>query len=137
MCERHTYIIKYMTNLIRSNFQAHPFHLVSPSPWPLYTSIALYTLTTTGVLTIHGFSDADYFWMSALLTLILSMSFWWRDVISEGKLNTITLTSFREGILKIVKAISKEEITKSLNNRIDLSCEIKSDQFGYYIAGLL
>lgn len=23
-----------MTNLIRSNFQDHPFHLVSPSPWP-------------------------------------------------------------------------------------------------------
>ena len=39
-----------MTNITRSNFQAHPFHLVSPSPWPLLTSIALLTLTTTGVL---------------------------------------------------------------------------------------
>ena len=38
-----------MTNLIRSNFQAHPFHLVSPSPWPLLTSIALLTITTTGI----------------------------------------------------------------------------------------
>jgi hypothetical protein len=38
-----------MTNLIRSNFQAHPFHLVSPSPWPLFTCIALLTLTTSGV----------------------------------------------------------------------------------------
>jgi hypothetical protein len=38
-----------MTNLIRSNFQAHPFHLVSPSPWPLFTCIALFTLTTSGV----------------------------------------------------------------------------------------
>jgi cytochrome c oxidase subunit 3 len=37
-----------MTNLIRSNFQAHPFHLVSPSPWPLFTCIALLTLTTAG-----------------------------------------------------------------------------------------
>lgn len=37
-----------MTNLTRSNFQAHPFHLVSPSPWPLFTCIALLTLTTTG-----------------------------------------------------------------------------------------
>ena len=27
-------IQKKMTNLIRSNFQDHPFHLVSPSPWP-------------------------------------------------------------------------------------------------------
>ena len=36
------------------------------------------------VLTIHGFSHAGYFLMSAFLSLILSMSFWWRDVISEG-----------------------------------------------------
>ena len=38
-----------MTNLTRSNFQAHPFHLVSPSPWPLLTSASLLTLTTSGV----------------------------------------------------------------------------------------
>jgi cytochrome c oxidase subunit 3 len=73
-----------MTNLIRSQFQAHPFHLVSPSPWPIYTSMALLTLTTSGVLTMHGFTNAGYFLMSAFVILILSMSFWWRDVISEG-----------------------------------------------------
>ena len=73
-----------MTNLTRSNFQAHPFHLVSPSPWPLYTCIALLTLTTSGVLTMHGFSNADTFLMLAFLSLISSMTLWWRDVISEG-----------------------------------------------------
>jgi len=73
-----------MTNLIRSNFQAHPFHLVSPSPWPIYTCISLLTLTTTGVLTMHGFSNARYFLFLALITLISSMSFWFRDVISEA-----------------------------------------------------
>ena len=73
-----------MTNLNRSSFQAHPFHLVSPSPWPLYTCIALLTLTTSGVLTMHGFSNANLFLTSAFVAVILSMSFWWRDVISEG-----------------------------------------------------
>ena len=73
-----------MTNLTRSKFQAHPFHLVSPSPWPLYTCIALLTLTTSGVLTMHGFSNANLFLTSAFISVILSMSFWWRDVISEG-----------------------------------------------------
>ena len=77
-------IINRMTNLTRSKFQAHPFHLVSPSPWPLYTCIALLTLTTSGVLTIHGFSNANLFLTSAFISVILSMSFWWRDVISEG-----------------------------------------------------
>jgi cytochrome c oxidase subunit 3 len=73
-----------MTNITRSNFQAHPFHLVSPSPWPLNTSISLLTLTTAGVLTMHGFFYAEIFLQFALLALILSMSLWWRDVISEG-----------------------------------------------------
>ena len=73
-----------MTNLTRSNFQAHPFHLVSPSPWPIFTSISLLTLTTTGVLTMHGFSNADTFLMFAFVSVVLSMTFWWRDVISEG-----------------------------------------------------
>jgi cytochrome c oxidase subunit 3 len=73
-----------MTNLTRSNFQAHPFHLVSPSPWPIFTSIALLTLTTTGALTMHGFSNANTFLIFAFVSVVLSMSFWWRDVISEG-----------------------------------------------------
>jgi hypothetical protein len=74
-----------MLNLNRSNFQAHPFHLVSPSPWPLYTSISLLSLTTSAVLSFHGFAYAEYNLMLSLIALILSMSFWWRDVIAEGK----------------------------------------------------
>lgn len=68
----------------RSLFQGHPFHLVSPSPWPLYTSLSLFSLTTSGVLSMHGFAGAHYFLMGALIVVISSMSFWWRDVISEG-----------------------------------------------------
>jgi len=68
----------------RSLFQGHPFHLVSPSPWPIYTCISLLTLTTSGVLTMHGFEHASYFVLTALISVISSMSFWWRDVISEG-----------------------------------------------------
>lgn len=73
-----------MTNFIRSNFQAHPFHLVSPSPWPIYTCISLLTLTTAGVLSMHGFCNAEYFLLIAFIIVISSMSFWFRDVISEG-----------------------------------------------------
>jgi len=73
-----------MRHSSRSLFQGHPFHLVSPSPWPIYTSLSLLTLTTSGVLTMHGFEHAPYFVFSAFIALISSMSFWWRDVISEG-----------------------------------------------------
>lgn len=73
-----------MTNLTRSNFQAHPFHLVSPSPWPLYTCIAMLTLTTSAVLNMHSFSNGEYFLCLAFISVILSMSLWFRDVISEA-----------------------------------------------------
>ena len=73
-----------MTNLIRSNFQDHPFHLVSPSPWPLYTSICLLSLTTSAALSMHNFHNAYYLLYIALILVISSMSFWFRDVIREG-----------------------------------------------------
>jgi cytochrome c oxidase subunit 3 len=73
-----------MTNLTRSNFQAHPFHLVSPSPWPILTCVSLFTLTTTGVLTMHNFSNSGDFLKLAFVSVVCSMAFWWRDVISEG-----------------------------------------------------
>jgi cytochrome c oxidase subunit 3 len=73
-----------MQNVVRSNFQAHPFHLVSPSPWPLFTSISLLTLTTALVSAMHGFNNAEVFLATGLLNVILSMSLWFRDIISEG-----------------------------------------------------
>lgn len=73
-----------MTNLTRSNFQAHPFHLVSPSPWPMYTSAALLSLTLSAALSFHSFSSVLNLLYISLITVVLSMSLWFRDVISEG-----------------------------------------------------
>ena len=56
-----------MTNLIRSNFQDHPFHLVFPSPLPLYTSFSFLVLTTTVVLFKHNFYNAYYFFFIKVL----------------------------------------------------------------------
>jgi cytochrome c oxidase subunit 3 len=73
-----------MTNLLRSNFQDHPFHLVSPSPWPIYTSISIFALTTSTALSMHGFKLAYLLLYSALFLVVSSMSFWFRDIISEA-----------------------------------------------------
>lgn len=73
-----------MTTLTRSNFQDHPFHLVSPSPWPLYTSISLFNLTVNGALSMHLFNNSYIFFFIALATVISSMALWFRDIVSEG-----------------------------------------------------
>jgi cytochrome c oxidase subunit 3 len=77
-------IIIYILVSYRSKFQSHPFHLVSPSPWPLYSSFSLLALTTNGVSAMHGFSHAHNVLILSFLALILSMTFWFRDVISEA-----------------------------------------------------
>nr|AYE67569.1 cytochrome c oxidase subunit 3 [Annulohypoxylon stygium]AYE67594.1 cytochrome c oxidase subunit 3 [Annulohypoxylon stygium]AYE67619.1 cytochrome c oxidase subunit 3 [Annulohypoxylon stygium]AYE67646.1 cytochrome c oxidase subunit 3 [Annulohypoxylon stygium] len=73
-----------MTEIVRSNFQNHPFHLVSPSPWPFNTSFSLFTLTISGALAMHTFSNAYNVFYSAFLLVVFSMAFWFRDIISEG-----------------------------------------------------
>ena len=128
-----------MLNLNRSNFQAHPFHLVSPSPWPLYTSISLLSLTTSAVLSFHGFANAEYNLMLSLTTLILSMSFWFRDIIAEGMLNLKNKILFYYN-LNIARAIPVEDLEKSLNDyKIKNNIKVFKDNnnLGHYLAGLI
>lgn len=73
-----------MTNLIRSNFQDHPYHLVSPSPWPLYTSVSLFGLATSAALAMHNFFYSYYTNYTAFVLVVSVMSFWFRDIISEA-----------------------------------------------------
>ena len=73
-----------MSNLIRSSFQDHPFHLVSPSPWPVYTSISLLILTTTTALSMHSFYNSYYLFYLGLILVVSSMFFWFRDIVAEG-----------------------------------------------------
>lgn len=68
----------------RTNFQSHPYHLVSPSPWPFYNSLSLFILTTSGVLTMHGFSNMYIILFIAFINLVWCMTLWFRDIISEG-----------------------------------------------------
>ena len=73
-----------MTNLTRSQFQAHPFHLVSPSPWPLNTSLCLLATTFSAVLSFQSFANGVNLLSVALISVVYCMSLWFRDVISEG-----------------------------------------------------
>lgn len=64
--------------------QKHPFHLVDPSPWPIFGSLGALATTLGGVMYMHSFAGG-----ASLLTLGLTMIFytmfvWWRDVIRES-----------------------------------------------------
>lgn len=140
-----------MSQLVRSNFQNHPFHLVSPSPWPFYTSLSLFSLTLSGALSMHSFSNSYNVLFLALLMVVFSMSFWFRDIISEGKIKLIEygLNFFsrlhpRSAYLKIAKAVPIEDVKEALNiytskeeffNKYNIYKD--KNNLGYYLAGLL
>lgn len=78
-----------ITNLSRTQFQAQPFHLVTPSPWPLLTSFALLILTSSTVMYFNGYVNP--FGGSGVLlvgigftTTVAAMILWFRDVVTEG-----------------------------------------------------
>jgi cytochrome c oxidase subunit 3 len=73
-----------MHYLKKNNFQHHPYHMVSPSPWPFFTTMSLFTLVKTGVLNLHGFEGIGFLFFIALFNLIVCMSLWFRDIISES-----------------------------------------------------
>lgn len=68
----------------RSILNAHPYHLVDQSPWPIVTSFSLLILTGGSVMSFQGVTFGVYVLIIGLLCTVLSMSFWFRDVITEG-----------------------------------------------------
>jgi len=67
--------------------QGHPFHLVDSSPWPLSTSVILGTVAASLILTFYGATNASFLLLISTIALIINMSLWFSDIISEGSLN--------------------------------------------------
>ena len=64
--------------------QKHPFHLVDPSPWPLFTSVGAFMTTFGGVIYFHGFLGGELLLSFGFLMILYAMFVWWRDVIREA-----------------------------------------------------
>jgi len=66
------------------SIQKHPFHLVDPSPWPIFSSLGALASTVGGVLYFHGYVAGDSLLALGISIILYSMFVWWRDVIREG-----------------------------------------------------
>nr|AZZ71670.1 cytochrome c oxidase subunit III [Holbrookia lacerata] len=62
--------------------QAHAYHMVDPSPWPLTGAIAA-LLMTSGLAVWFYFNNTTLM-NTGLIVLFLTMYQWWRDIIREG-----------------------------------------------------
>jgi len=100
-----------VVNIVRTIFQDHPFHLVSPSPWPLCTSISLLSLATSIALSMHYFYNGYVLNIISSILVVSSMSFWFRDIISEGTfLGNHTLAVQRGLIFGVILFIVSEAL---------------------------
>jgi len=66
------------------NFQRHPFHLVDPSPWPMFASMMAFTMVSGGVMWFHGYSLGGWTLTLGGIGVLLGMFVWWRDIIREA-----------------------------------------------------
>jgi len=88
----------------------HSFHIVDPSPWPLYVAFSVLFIVFGLVLHRHRYTlGLTLFTIGIFLTLI-NVSIWWRDVIREatfeGQHTTAVQNGLRRGrILFIVSEI--------------------------------
>ena len=64
--------------------QKHPFHLVDPSPWPIFASLAAFSTTVGAVLFMHGYQGGNTLFASGFCMVLYSMYVWWRDIIREA-----------------------------------------------------
>lgn len=63
----------------------HPFHLVNPSPWPIFASFSTFIFALAMVSIMHNWHYAFFNLFVALSLIFSSMFFWWTDIINEGK----------------------------------------------------
>lgn len=64
--------------------QHHPFHIVDPSPWPIFSAFSALFMTFGGVSYMHGYSGGYSLFQLGFFSVLLMMFCWWRDVIREG-----------------------------------------------------
>jgi cytochrome c oxidase subunit 3 len=64
--------------------QAHPYHMVSPSPWPIFLSFSLLNLALGVVMYMHSFFLGKELLQLGLFLTVGGMVLWFRDVITEG-----------------------------------------------------
>jgi len=66
----------------RDSITKHPFHIVSPSPWPLLCSFSA-TLILFGLAYSFSSSSFSFFFLGAT-SLFFCSTFWWSSIVRES-----------------------------------------------------
>ena len=105
-------------NILRQKYQANPFHLVEPSPWPLFTSFSLLITTIAAVMYMHGYSFGGQLLIIGLLSTVGVSALWFRDVVAEGK-RVLSAVEFQINLTKYWEEFKNESpLDLSVGNQL-------------------
>nr|NP_008783.1 cytochrome c oxidase subunit III [Plestiodon egregius]BAA79216.1 cytochrome oxidase subunit III [Plestiodon egregius lividus] len=76
--------------------QAHAYHMVDPSPWPLTGAIAALLMTSGLAIWFHF--NSTLLMNIGLAVLLLTMYQWWRDITREGTFQGHHTTLVQKGL---------------------------------------
>ena len=85
-----------MNKINFSQYQAHPYHLVDPSPWPILVSFSLLSLTTGAVMYLQGHPNGELLLILGFTLTASGMGLWLRDVITEGTYEVTILNKYKQ-----------------------------------------
>ena len=74
----------------------HPFHMVSPSPWPVVGAVSALTLASGLVLLMHD--HGIWLLLTGVVMMLVTMAGWWRDVIHESVVDVAHTPPVRHGL---------------------------------------
>ena len=85
-------------NIEKANYQAFPYHLVDPSPWPILVSFSLLSLMLGAAMYLHGFTYGGYFLTLGFTLTSFGSILWFRDIITEATFLGMHTTEVQKGL---------------------------------------
>ncbi|ABD46476.1 cytochrome c oxidase subunit 3 [Neorickettsia sennetsu] len=74
------------------------FHVLSPSPWPIFTAASSFGMLASAAFFMHSFPYSQFALFSCTVLLLACMFYWWRDVIAEGVTGKAHTSVVRRGL---------------------------------------
>ena len=68
-----------------SGGHSHSFHLVEPSPWPALGAMSGFVAAVGAIMFMHDKPFGVPIMSAGLVFILITMFFWWRDVIREAE----------------------------------------------------
>lgn len=76
----------------------HSYHLVDPSPWPIFGSFGGFCLTVGAVLFMHRYNGGWYLFLTGFIIILYTMYLWWRDIIREATFEDCHTIAVQKGL---------------------------------------